>query len=111
MKSLVFTLCLFCILILCIITNSVFLNRTSDYILEATEELQSCDQRGDIIRDLEEFWFARQDIIALTVPKNRINSLYSTILCLRNANSFDNEIEFERYRLLLAEEAKMIGNY
>jgi hypothetical protein len=31
----------------------VFLNRTSDYILEATEELQSCDQRGDIIRDLE----------------------------------------------------------
>jgi hypothetical protein len=89
----------------------MFLNHVSDYISESSEKLTHIDSRQRTIDELDDFWNKSQKIIGLTVPKSKLNNISSIILCIKNAHNFKDEKEFERYRLLLNEEASFLSNY
>ena len=111
MKALNLSICLFCILLLCIICNSVFISKTSDYIYGMADGLTDTADRGERIAELECFWNENRDLVSITLPRNRVDEITEIILCLRNAHEYNREDEFEKYRSLLTEKAKNIGRY
>ncbi|MBE6546915.1 MAG: DUF4363 family protein [Ruminococcaceae bacterium] len=103
MKAFWASLLLFGILLGGILCNARYLHRTADYLEKTAQALAQADSRDETLGELERFWEKNQTIISLTVGFRELDRFGEIIVQLRWAHDAENESEFERYRLLLAD--------
>lgn len=102
MRSLYISLTLFCLLIACVICNSIFIHHSADTILEySTAPTDAAD-----IDDLCDFWEKRRELIGLSVSEIKLENIDRIVVSIRCDFNSGDEASLEKDLVLLADAAE-----
>ena len=105
MRSFYVSLAVFALLLFIIVWNSIFVQQTTDNLIALLTDLPDCDRAERKFEHLEEFWEAREWLVALTASRADIESVSEQLIQMRSAVQTGDTIGFERARALAIEAA------
>lgn len=99
MRSLIISITLFSLVVLCTILNVGYVHSTADNIERTVTELAVPSEEK--LSDLEELWNKNEGILGLSLSSSFLENVSRTIVSLRCAYEVGDMAEYEKNRALL----------
>lgn len=110
MKAISATLILFALLIVAVITNSIYVRSVSQKIGNIAEDLKTAPSK-EAISDLKSIWSKNKPYLNLSIRANEIEQMNDLIESLEASYNAQNEAEFQKYCILISELAEEFSHY
>lgn len=107
MKALRISLILFWILVICIVSNVIFIHNCADRLLE----LSTAPPTEETLSELEEFWESRKEFVGLSISEVHIDNVSRLIISARHAYESGDKFELKKDLALLSDAAEGIRRY
>lgn len=99
MRSLIISVTLFVLVVLCVILNVGYIHSTADKIDNAAADL--AEPTEEKLSALEELWEKNEGLLGLSLSSTFLESVSKTIVSLRCAYESGDRAEYEKNRALL----------
>ena len=95
MKGFIFTVSLFIILVVLIISNYFFVNEVHDHMHSKVNELDTApsDKNSKLIIELKDFWESNKAMLSISVSFREIDDLSNALDAVYAANSTQNAVQ------------------
>ena len=100
MKSFAISLCVFTALLLTILLNCLFVDRTMDTLEAALAALPSCNEAAEGVAALEAYWDKSHNELSFSISFDEMREMDDCLVQLRIAAKAGNSYEFELARAL-----------
>ena len=101
MKSFIISIIIFFILIILVITNSIYIHKTTDKMLEMSNSLLPNDAEG--AEQLSLFWQKHHLFFSISIHDAKIERITELTENIRSAATLGNGAEFSKNIILLSE--------
>jgi hypothetical protein len=100
MKTFVLSLCVFGTLLLTILFNCLFVDRTMDTLELTLETLPACEEATESVEALTHYWERCHNELSFSISHSEIREMDNCILQMRIAAQSNSSYEYELARAL-----------
>ncbi len=103
MKTFIFSLIVFALMLTGIIINYFYINKVSDKLYVMTSEAPAAGDEGcyAALSQIDEYWQKNHDIVRLSVSFIELNSVSDAIVSMKSFAETGEESEYENSRQIL----------
>ena len=111
MRAFISALLLFALLISAVVINSIYINSACDNLGYLAEKLAAAQDREPLIKEIKEIWNKNLPYFNLSIRTNELERMNDLIESLDASHKAQNEAEFQKYCILIADLAEEFACY
>ena len=110
MKSFIFTLIIFSLLIALIATNSFFVRRTLNDVSALVSSLHT-EFQDEELKKLRDIWEKKRDLLSYSIENDELERMNDLIECLFSIDASESPEEFKKYCRLIEDLSDELSGY